>query len=266
LGLLKLAHAQRLLPIEQLLSDAGMSSASTPRLPGKPAMVPDVRKAELPSASRPAAVSPFAADSARKGTSKPQMSAENAPVATPRSMGSPTAQVVMGSAAPAAVNETEAVSVQAPQEAIHQVPAPVAEVPTNPAQSNDATPIDNVRGAVLNALSEGGHRMVVAMVETGEWKIEGNEVVIKVATSPTVIEMSLGNDSKRLAIATASGVLGRAMKLKVISGGTAQIVPEKRASSNGGGRSRAEQDPIVRKMEEKFGAKIRTVIDYTKRV
>ncbi|HEX4425858.1 MAG TPA: DNA polymerase III subunit gamma/tau, partial [Terriglobales bacterium] len=63
LGLLKLAHAQRLLPIEQLLSDAGMSSASTPRLPGKPAMVPDVRKPELPSGSRPAAVSPFAADS-----------------------------------------------------------------------------------------------------------------------------------------------------------------------------------------------------------
>jgi hypothetical protein len=109
--------------------------------------------------------------------------------------------------------------------------------------------------------------MVVAMLETGEWKIEGNEVVIKAATSPTVIEMSLGADSKRLAIATASGVLGRAIKLKVISGGTAQTPPASRApSSNGGGRSRAEQDPIVRKMEEKFGAKIRTVIDYTKRV
>jgi DNA polymerase III subunit gamma/tau len=263
LGLLKLAHAQRLLPIEQLLSDAGMSSASTPRLPGKPAMVPDVRKPELASASRPAAVSPFAADSARKGTSKPQMSAESNPVATSRSAGSPVPQVVMGSAAPASVNETEVVVAQAPEEVIHEVSAPVADVPA----SNDATPIGNVRGAVLNALAEAGHRMVVAMLETGEWKIEGNEVVIKVATSPTVIEMSLGTDSKRLAIATASGVLGRAIKLKAIAGGTAQNVPENRApSSNGGGRSRAEQDPIVRKMEEKFGAKIRTVIDYTKRV
>jgi DNA polymerase-3 subunit gamma/tau len=267
LGLLKLAHAQRLLPIEQLLSDAGMSSASTPRLPGKPAMVPDVRKPELPSGSRPAAVSPFAADSARKGTSKPQMSAESTPVATPRSVGSPTPQVVMGSAAPAAMNETETLPAPAPQEVIHEVPAPVADIPASPAQNGDATPLDNVRGAVLNALSEGGHRMVVAMLETGEWKIEGNEVVIKAATSPTVIEMSLGADSKRLAIATASGVLGRAVKLKVISGGTAQTPPASRApSSNGGGRSRAEQDPIVRKMEEKFGAKIRTVIDYTKRV
>ena len=29
-----------------------------------------------------------------------------------------------------------------------------------------------------------------------------------------------------------------------------------------GGRSRAEQDPVVRRMQEKFGAEIRTVIDY----
>ena len=29
-----------------------------------------------------------------------------------------------------------------------------------------------------------------------------------------------------------------------------------RPSSNGGGRSRAEQDPIVRRMKEKFGAEI----------
>jgi hypothetical protein len=29
-----------------------------------------------------------------------------------------------------------------------------------------------------------------------------------------------------------------------------------------GGRGRAEQDPIVRRMQEKFGAQVRTVIDY----
>jgi DNA polymerase III subunit gamma/tau len=266
LGLLKLAHAQRLLPIEQLLSDAGMSTSSTPRLPGKPAMVPDVCKPELPSASRPAAVSPFAADSARKGGSKPQLSTENIPTAAPRSAGTPaTAQVVMGSAAPATLNEAEPAVLQAPEESIHEVATlPLPEV-QDAAQSNKATSIDNLRSAVLNALS--GQRMLVAMLETGEWTVEGNELVIKVATSPTVIEMSLGADAKRLAIATASGVLARAIKLKVIAGGTAQNVPENRApSSNGGGRSRAEQDPIVRKMEEKFGAKIRTVIDYTKRV
>ncbi len=32
--------------------------------------------------------------------------------------------------------------------------------------------------------------------------------------------------------------------------------------TNGSARSRAEQDPIVQRMKERFGAEIRTVIDY----
>jgi hypothetical protein len=32
--------------------------------------------------------------------------------------------------------------------------------------------------------------------------------------------------------------------------------------SGPGGRGRAEQDPVVRRMQEKFNAEIRTVIDY----
>jgi hypothetical protein len=53
------------------------------------------------------------------------------------------------------------------------------------------------------------------------------------------------------------------VKLRVIPGGTASATPVVR--SNGGGRTKAEQDPIVRKMQETFGAEIRTIIDYTKK-
>jgi len=104
--------------------------------------------------------------------------------------------------------------------------------------------------------------MLVSMLECGEWRIEGNELVIKVGSSATVIDMTLGADARRLAIATASGVAGRALKLKVISGDVVANAAASRPSSNGGGRSRAEQDPIVRRMQEKFGAEIRTIIDY----
>jgi len=99
------------------------------------------------------------------------------------------------------------------------------------------------------------------MLETGEWEIEGNELVIKVASSATVIDMSFGADAKRIMIATASGVLGRPIKAKVVPGGTPQVVKSTPAS-HGGGRARAEQDPIVQRMKEKFGAEIRTIIDY----
>jgi hypothetical protein len=51
--------------------------------------------------------------------------------------------------------------------------------------------------------------------------------------------------------------------VQVLPGGTAQAAsPVKRPSSNGNARSRAEQDPVVQEMQEKFGAEIRTVIDY----
>jgi DNA polymerase-3 subunit gamma/tau len=107
--------------------------------------------------------------------------------------------------------------------------------------------------------------MLVSMLEGGDWLIEGNELVIKVASSATVVDMTLGADARRLAIATASGVAGRALKLKVIPGNPTTNGATNRPSSNGGGRSRAEQDPIVRRMKEKFGAEIRTIIDYKER-
>jgi DNA polymerase-3 subunit gamma/tau len=145
-------------------------------------------------------------------------------------------------------------------------PAIEPETVTPPAQSEPpkqtTANVDSVRNAVLNALGEAGHRMLVSMLETGEWSIEGSEVVVKVAASATVIDMSLGVDAKRLAIASASGSLGKPAKLKVLPGGTAQAVaPRTNAAGNGGGRARAEQDPIVKRLQEKFGAEIRTIID-----
>ncbi len=247
LGLLKMAHAQRLLPLEQLLSEAGV--ASVPGAASKPTMV-EPRRSESPAAGRPSAdrpnnVSPFAADSARKGTSKPELSAETNPAAGPRVVaGSAMASVVMGAAAPAT---------------LQPAPEVLAESENDPeSQASEQNPL---RQAVLNALAEGGHRMLVSMLAAGEWQVVGNELVIKVASSETVIDMSLGADAKRLAIATASGVLGRPVKLKVAAGGDSRGAGPTRAASNGG-RGRAEQDPIVRRMREKFGAEIRTIIDY----
>ncbi len=52
------------------------------------------------------------------------------------------------------------------------------------------------------------------------------------------------------------------MKLRVVPGGVAQSRRRDRYQRNGGGRGRAEQDPVVRRMKEKFGAEIRTIIDY----
>jgi DNA polymerase-3 subunit gamma/tau len=115
--------------------------------------------------------------------------------------------------------------------------------------------------------------MLASLLETAEWSLEGNTLIAKVAASSTMIEMSFTADARRIAMASASGQAGRPIKVQVVTGGTAQERASqsgsspRRPSSNGGAsngsaRSRAEQDPVVRRMQEKFGAEIRTVIDY----
>jgi DNA polymerase III subunit gamma/tau len=288
LGLLKMAHAQRLLPIEQLLSDVATSSnapnvsgagGSALRTPARPSIVPsaspsafggvsETRRTEAVPA-RPNQVSPFAADSARKGGPRQEFSAD--PV-SPEGLrmvagGSTPARVIMGSTAPASSEsapEPQLISRSEAQPEPLQVSQPQAAVVSAPV-------IERLQGAVLKALADGNQRILVSMLEAGEWAVEGNEVVIKVSESQTVVDMSLGADGRRLASASASGVLGRAVKLRIVPGGTAATTEGKgngRASRSSGtklaagGRGRAEQDAVVRRLQEKFGAEIRTVIDY----
>ncbi len=291
LGLLKMSHAQKLIPIEQLLSDVASAPANPSQRPAaRPAIVStpssEARRPE-PPASRPNFVSPFAADSARKGTPRQEASSDSAPAPGPRivATASTPEPVIMGSAAPAPMRDhaadadesvnrrdgTTNISTVATKPSAPE-PRPQVELQVQPAAPTaTATPdsqLDRLQSAVLQALTDGNQRILVSMLSAGEWSVQGNEVVIKIAESQTVVDMSLGPDAKRLAIASASGVMGRAMKLKVVPGSTVAPQDAKRDTAvrtNGstvGGRGRAEQDPVVQRMREKFGAEIRTVIDY----
>jgi len=261
---------------------ASTSSAATPKPQARPSIVGGTPNQEGrrpdPPASRPSFVSPFAADSARKGTPRQQDSAP-VPNAGPRivAQASQPEPVIMGSAAPATKRETPAMSdpeeTSQPNASAVAVAEPEPEPepqaaarPSSEPQEQEQDQIERLQSAVLQALTDANQRILVSMLSSGEWGVQGNELVIKVSESQTVVDMSLGTEGKRLAIATASGVLGRAVKLKVIPGVTVAPQEKKngapRLAPGPGGRGRAEQDPIVRRMQEKFGAQIRTVIDY----
>ncbi len=271
LGLLKMAHAQKLIPIEQLLSDVASAPASVSvgQRPAstRPAIVGSgpgsERRPEAP-APRPNFVSPFAADSARKGTPR-QEDAGSSPAAPPGprivAQASQPEPIIMGSAAPATQREVSPVE---RKEIVSESSASAAQMPA--AAPGAADDIGRLQSAVLQTLSDNNQRILVSMLSEGEWSIQGNEVVIKIGESQTILDMSMSNEAKRMAIAAASGVLGRAVKLKVIPGATIDPQEKKngapKLAPGPGGRGRAEQDPVVRRMQEKFGAEIRTVIDY----
>ena len=263
LGLLKMAHAQKLLPLEQLLSEVAgnpvkTAPASTQRPQLKPSIVSGAASAETRRPEPPAAcsnyVSPFAADSARKGTPRQEDSGPTAAPPGPRivAAASQPEPVILGSAAPATQPEPQLIPNS-------------KEVPRHAPSASDQ--IEKLQAAVLDALSSNGQDFLVAMLSDGEWRVESSEVVVSVAESQSVLDIALSKEARRLAIASASGVLGRPVQLRVIANAHSdpslpKRPPAPRASSGASGRARAEQDPVVRRMQEKFGAEIRTVVDH----
>ena len=249
LGLLKMAHAQRLLPLEQLLSDAAASASGPARTISRPvlALPTEARRTEPVTPARSSTVSPFAADSARKGAPKAEFSGATS--------GSSANLVIMGSAAPA-VEESSPEPDPQPSERAE------AKTEIRPQAKTDAN-AESLRDAVLHAL--GNQQMLVSLLENAEWRLDGNALIAKLAASSTMIEMSFTSDARRIASAAASGLAGRPIKMLVESGGAptrASAPPRASSKLSGSARSRAEQDPVVQRMQEKFGAEIRTVIDY----
>ena len=223
LGLLKLVHAQRLLPIEELLSGTEPSSRSAARTePSRPPVAPRGLPAPEATPSRPRTLSPFEADRARKsGEPKEEMSSSPSAVA-------------------------------------------VAEGTTPGAEASE------VRAAVVGALEQGGQRMVASMLEDGEWTLTQDEIIVRVAGSTKMAELALNGDVRRIATAAAASAAGRPLKLRVEGSGAANSSTSTTAAPpavqpTANGRSRATKDPLVRRMQEKFGAEIRSVIDHRER-
>jgi DNA polymerase-3 subunit gamma/tau len=211
-----------------------------------------MRRTEPPA--RSSSVSPFAADSARKSVPKAESSIESS-MTSSRLISTAGNVVVMGSTAPV-FEEIAVLSVK----------------PGHSVEKGLASSAESLRDTVLNALSN--QPMLTSLLEAASWTLVGTSLIAKVAASTTMIEMSLTSEARRIATGAASGAAGRPIKFQVLPGGTAQPAAPRAAGeksgnaigSNGTGsgtaRNRAEHDPIVRRMQEKFGAEIRTVIDY----
>jgi DNA polymerase III subunit gamma/tau len=289
LGLLKMAHAQRLLPIEQLLSDAAASSSGPSRAAPRPMLAPpstsrsqyspaESRQAEPLTSARSSSVSPFAADSARKSGPKAETAGDPATFAGGGARATqPVANIViMGSAAPALAelspesdpqpDDHGAAGVSPVQLGISTdaapevIPGAARGMEVRSVVKAEEASVDSLRDAVLNVL--GNQQMLVSILEAAEWTLNGNLLLARVAASNTMIEMSFTAEARRLASAAASGRAGKPVKMQVEPGGSTQAPLAPRKPSNGSARSRAEQDPVVQRMKEKFGAEIRTVIDY----
>jgi hypothetical protein len=223
-------------------------------------------------AARP---SPFEADKARKSKTELSGGEENSDaVATP----TPVAQATVSSTAkafpaPMATMPRTMTSVFPPKpqpakaEApsttpIQQGPAVAVAIEQPAPEAAGDTSIEAVRDSVLSALEATGSRMAVASLEEGEWSVTGAVVNVVVAMSAAMIDVTFGAEQKKLAASAATKIVGKPMRFNIVSG-TPKVEnrPARKAGGGGNVKGRAADEPLVKKMMEKFGAEIRTVID-----
>jgi len=121
-------------------------------------------------------------------------------------------------------------------------------------------------GKVLSELENGGHKMLASTLESGALELKGGELIVNVQQSAAVMDMMMGAEPRRIANNAASAAAGRPLKVTVIGGAPPRngngAQPVRVVRNGMGARSRAAEDPVVRRMQEKFGAEIRTVIDH----
>jgi DNA polymerase-3 subunit gamma/tau len=292
LGLLKLIHAQRLLPIEELLSGAssGSSVRSTPA-PAAPRTASPARPApQATPAPKPAPSlspfstggSPFSTDKwtpSGSGSSGSSMSAVSAPIAAqppvaqpvPEPAAHPQAVPFPAASAPAmgyasTENMTEGALAIAPEP---QAQPPAAAAVPSPAGPTAAVPppavpsIDTLRHAVGVALVEGGHASAAQLLGAAEWKLEGASLRIAVpGVGKKMLSLTVNAAAEKI-IRNELQRLGAPSRFMVVPGeGTAASAAAAAAAPLAGSiQEEALAHPMVQRAKEIFNAEVRSVVD-----
>jgi DNA polymerase-3 subunit gamma/tau len=279
LGLLKLIHAQRLLPIEELLSGiaagGGLRSAapasspvSAPRSSASPAR-------SAVSSTAPAAAPPLSPFGPTGGSwvSEPKMESGSRPASAPSPVASPVAIMERVSASPSflqAATPFPAAPAQVsgyvtgfePGEsltegALAKAPQPAAAAPTT----------DAIRQAVGSALAEAGHASAAQLLSEAAWTMDGGSLRIEAAgIGKKMLSLTVNAAAEKI-IRQELQRLGAPARFLVVPGGPTTNSANVKAAAPmatpiaGSIQEVALANPLVQKAREIFKAEVRSVVD-----
>ena len=227
LGLMKLVHLQRLLPLEHILSGLPAPARSAPSL--KPASPSPARALPVPP-PRPAAIEPvkpsaFELDRQRKSADEPE-------------------------AAPPAPPPVETTVAALPVE------------PEPPASKPGETNLDSLRDAVAAALDEQGHNTAASLLGAGRWKLDPDGAIqVEVGVKKTMLGLTMNGEAWKI-VREALRDAGATQKMTVVPGDAnepANSTP--RVWSRDSIEAVALGNPLVRQAQELFHAEVRSVLD-----
>ncbi len=251
LGLLKLIHAQRLLPLEELLSGVttGGGVRSTPV--SRPAAA--ASRPAPPAGSPPAAapLSPFGTGSSGWSTGPtPKQSMSAAPVAE---MERPANSIAPAPFPAASSPATGFASGEALTEgALARSPEAVVAAPE----------AESLRHGVCAALANGGHDSAAQLLGAGTWTVEGTNLRIDVANMGKKMLSLTVNAAAEKIIRQELQRLGAPARFLIVPGaGAAQTAAAMPAPAAGSVQQAALSNPLVQRAREIFKAEVRSVVD-----
>ena len=286
LGLVKLVHLERLLPVEELLSrlpgapaaKTGPGSGGTlpPRsapvqsrgAAGGTGSVSSSSAAPKESAGEKSAAdsaapgfSPFAADRSRNSSGEvPGAVRLEAPAARALSPLEATARAAEAAAAKAPVAGVAEAAQETTSGALALAAEPATAVgePEQGAASN----LDRIRDAVCAALEREEHNTASVLLHAGSWRENAGAVEVEVGIKKTMLGLTMNAKAEKIC-AEAMRSIGEARKLVVLpsENGGAAHKPAAKAPVQGSIQAVALDNPLVRQAQELFQAEVRSVLD-----
>jgi DNA polymerase-3 subunit gamma/tau len=251
LGLLKLVHLRRLLPIEEALSQFGGGGAatSTPRTPPAPARSAPAAHSAVPA--KPA-FSPFEQDRSRR---RPEASA---PINVSAVAAHPVTEIHGANAvsvAPAHRPIPENIPAPAPITLTVAPPPAVA-----PAHSTSIGAVDDPQRAVVEALAAAKLSSAADAMADAVWTIANSEASVQTELSKTMLPVVMNPEAEKIArnALRAAGI----HKLTLLTGVAAPDTEKKsRPARTGSVHAKALEHPMVQQAQKLFHAEVQTVID-----
>jgi DNA polymerase-3 subunit gamma/tau len=253
LGLLKLIHAQRLLPIEELLSGvasgAGVRSAAPAAAPRS---VASSSRSTMPTTPADAPLSPFGPGSG--GWSSGPALKQSSPAALVSELEAPSSATGPSALAPATSYGAMATMTTMTEGALAKAP-----------QSSPGAPsLEAVRHAIGMALVEAGHSSAATLLGAGVWNLDGASLRIEAAMGKKMISLTVNAAAEKI-IRQELQRLGAPTRFLIVSGerteGAGQAAAPMAAPLAGSIQEVALAHPLVQRAREMFNAEVRSVVD-----
>ncbi|MGP8268998.1 MAG: DNA polymerase III subunit gamma/tau [Terracidiphilus sp.] len=266
LGLIKLIHAQRLLPIEELLSGVSSSGASIRGpAPSSASRPPASSSRSVPTVAAPAApaISPFGPSGGGR-SAEPSLKQSSGPVAElERTVPAITGQAATFQGAtpfPAATMQPSGYTSTATLTEGALAKAPQAE-----AHSATAPSMETLRHSIGSALVDEGHHTAAELLGSAVWNLDGSSLRIEVpGVGKKMLSLTVNAAAEKI-IRRELQRLGAPTRFLMVPGegvvATAPASAKTAAPPAGSIQQTALANPLVQRAQEIFRAEVRSVLD-----